>query len=123
MKKKILVVDDIDFIVEFEVMVIESLANELEINIEVDTANTLSDALKKVKENDYDAIIIDINLPDGSGVDIAKAALEKDEKIRIAALTIYPNRFEKDRAYFDSFIEKPILPTAYKQKLRQLLYI
>ena len=51
MHKKVLIVDDIGFIVEFEEMVIESLSKELNINIEVDTSNTLTQALEKIQEN------------------------------------------------------------------------
>lgn len=123
MNKKVLVVDDIGFIVEFEEMVIGQLAKELGIVIEVDTANTLIDSLNKIENNNYDALIVDMNLPDGSGVDIAKKALEKNENTRIAALTIYPNKYEKDRAYFDIFLKKPIMPAEYKEQLRRLLYI
>ncbi len=123
MTKKVLIVDDIGFIVEFEKMVIESLSKELKITIDVDVANTVYDANAKVEENDYDAMIVDMNLPDGTGVEIAKAALKKDENIRIAALTIYPNKYEEHRAYFDMFLKKPIMPKLYKEKLCQLLRI
>ena len=123
MNKKILIVDDIDFIVEFEEKVIQTLAKELGIEIEVDSANTVMDANQKISENIYDAMVIDMNLPDGSGVEIAKVALEKNEETRIAALTIYPKKFEEHRAYFDAFFTKPILPTSYKQNLRELLHI
>jgi len=118
-----LIVDDIDFIVEFEGKVIDALAKELNIKITVDVANTVSEALEKIVANDYDAMVVDMNLPDGSGVDIAKSALEKNEDIRIAALTIYPNKYEEHRAYFDAFFKKPILPTSYKENLRHLLHV
>ena len=123
MNKRMLIVDDIDFIVEFEGKVIDALAKELNIKITVDVANTVSEALEKIVANDYDAMVVDMNLPDGSGVDIAKSALEKNEDIRIAALTIYPNKYEEHRAYFDAFFKKPILPTSYKENLRHLLHV
>jgi len=123
MNKKILIVDDIEFIVEFEEKVIQTLAKELGIEIEVDSANTVMDANQKISENLYDAMVIDMNLPDGSGVEIAKAALEKSEDTRIAALTIYPHKFAEHRAYFDAFFTKPILPTSYKENLRALLHV
>ncbi len=123
MNKRMLIVDDIDFIVEFEGKVIDALAKELNIKIIVDVANTVSEALEKIVAHDYDAMVVDMNLPDGSGVDIAKSALEKNENIRIAALTIYPNKYEEHRAYFDAFFKKPILPTSYKENLRHLLHV
>jgi CheY-like chemotaxis protein len=123
MSKKVLIVDDIGFIIEFEKKVIESLSAELNVAIDVDSANTVYEAVKKVEQNDYDAIIVDMKLPDGSGVEIAKAALKKSEETRIAALTIYPKTYEEDRAYFDAFFSKPILPAPYKTNLRRLLHI
>jgi CheY-like chemotaxis protein len=123
MNKRILIVDDIDFIVEFEEKVISSLAKELSVSIKVDAANSVATALEKISQNDYDAMVVDMNLPDGTGIDIAKAALEKKEDTNIAALTIYPHKYEEYREYFDAFFKKPILPTSYKQNIRQLLHI
>ncbi len=123
MKKRVLIVDDIDFIVEFEAKVIQSIAKELNIEIQVDSANTVTDALAKIENFRYDAMIVDMNLPDGSGVDIAKRALSEDEQIRIAALTIYPSKYHEHRAYFDAFFKKPILPSSYKENFRHLLHI
>ncbi len=123
MSKSILLVDDIDFIVEFEEKVISSLAKELKIKINVDSVNSVKDALDKIANNNYDAMVVDINLPDGSGIDVAKAAQEKNSDTRIAALTIYPHEYEEHSAYFDAFFKKPILPTSYKQNVRQLLHV
>jgi len=122
MKKRILIVDDVEFNIEFEGKVIESLMDELGIDIQLDTAYTVEEALSNIAENDrYDAMVIDMNLPDGSGVDIAKAALKKSEKTRIAALTIYPSKYEDHRAFFDLFLKKPIMPEVYKQNFARLL--
>ena len=123
MSKRILLVDDIDFIVEFEEKVINSLAKELSIKINVDSVNSVEKALEKIAENDYDAMVVDMNLPDGSGIDIAKAAQQKNSDTRIAALTIYPHKYEEHSDYFDAFFKKPILPTSYKQNVRQLLHV
>lgn len=123
MSKKILIVDDIDFIIKFQEDILNSISNELSIKIQVDSAPTLKDALKKVSENYYDAMIIDMNLPDGSGVDIAKAAHEKSKETRIAALTIYPHEYEEHREYFDALYKKPISPSSYKENIRKLLNI
>ncbi len=121
-KKRVLIVDDVEFNIEFEEKVIRSLMDELEIDVQIDTAYTVKDALDKVAENDrYDAMVIDMNLPDGSGVDIAKAALKKSEETRIAALTIYPSKYEEQSCFFDIFLRKPIMPEDYKQNFGRLL--
>jgi len=122
MEKRILIVDDVEFNIEFEGKVIKSLMDELGIDIQIDTAYTVEEALSNIAENErYDAMVIDMNLPDGSGVDIAKAALKKSEKTRIAALTIYPSKYEDQRAFFDLFLKKPIMPEVYKQNFGRLL--
>ena len=122
MKKRVLIVDDIAFNIEFEKKVIKSLMDELELDIEIDAAYSVEEAIGMIDENEiYDAMVIDMNLPDGSGLDIAKHAQKKSEETRIAALTIYPNKYEEEREFFDLFLKKPIMPITYKQNFACLL--
>ena len=60
MSKRILIVDDIDFIIEFEEKVISSLSKELSTKIQVDSANNVKDALSNIEKHHYDAMVIDI---------------------------------------------------------------
>ena len=120
--KRILLVDDVEFNLEFESKVIKSLVNETNLDISVDMASSVEEALDKITQNEpYDAMVIDMNLPDGDGVDIAKFALKKDESTRLAALTIYPSIYEHQRAFFDLFLKKPIMPQSYKENFAHLL--
>lgn len=120
--KRILLVDDVEFNLEFENKVIRSVMYETDLDIHIDMASNVEEALSKIKlNNPYDAIVIDMNLPDGNGVDIAKFALKKDETTRLAALTIYPSIYEPYRAFFDLFLRKPIMPQAYKENFTHLL--
>ncbi len=122
--RRILLVDDVEFNIEFEDKVIQSFMKEKKIDIQIDTATCVEEALDKIAENPpYDAMIIDMNLPDGSGVEIAKAALKKSEETRLAALTIYPSMYENERAFFDLFLRKPIMPHSYKANFAHLLRI
>ncbi len=123
MTKRILIIDDVEYILEFEEKVIESIKSEADFSIVIDKASTILDAKELVDLNTYALIISDMNLPDGSGTEIAKYATSKDESTRVAALTIYPQRYEKERAYFDAFFKKPILPSVFKENLRLLLGI
>jgi len=66
MAKKILVIDD-------EQMVTGSLTKLLKKSgYEVDAANNGVDAMKKVKEADFDLIISDIRMPGEDGIEIVK---------------------------------------------------
>ncbi len=122
MKKKILLVDDVEFNIEFEVEIIKSMMAEANVDIQIDIARSVGEALHQISRNDrYDAMVIDLNLPDGTGVEIAKAALKKSEETRIAALTIYPSKYEDQRCFFDIFLRKPIAPHAFKENFARLL--
>jgi len=123
MHKKVLIVDDIDFILEFERKIIETLGKELSVQIDIDSANSVNDALVKISETTYDAVVIDMHLPDGSGVTIAKAARERNEDTHTAALTIASDTYEENSKYFDAFLKKPITPNTYKKTLSKLLYL
>ncbi len=124
MSKRVLIVDDFKYNLEFEEKVIGLLVKEHNISIQVESAMNVAEAKKKIEENPpYDIVIVDINLPDGTGVDIAKEAHEKSEHTRIAALTLYPDEYEQASDLFDLLLRKPIMPTTYKQKFERLLDI
>jgi len=124
MSKRVLIVDDFKYNLEFEEKVIGLLVKEHNISIEVESAMNVAEARKKIEENPpYDIVIVDINLPDGTGIDIAKEAREKSGQTKIAALTLYPDEYEQASDLFDLLLRKPIMPTTYKQKFEKLLDI
>ncbi|MEN8146961.1 MAG: response regulator [Campylobacterota bacterium] len=121
MSKRVLIVDDIDLILDFEEKVIESVKSDIGLSIVIDKANTVTEAKGLIDNHDYDLIISDMNLPDGTGTEIAKYGAHKNSETRLAALTIYPQKYEMERAYFDAYFKKPILPSVFKDSLRLLL--
>ena len=122
MKKRVLLVDDVEFNIEFETEIIHSLMVEAKVDIQIDIARSVGEALTQISRNNrYDAMVIDLNLPDGTGVDIAKAALKKSEETRIAALTIYPSKYEDQQCFFDIFLRKPIAPHSFRENFARLL--
>lgn len=124
MAKRVLIVDDFKYNLEFEEKVIGLMMEEYNIAIEVESAMSVAEAKQKIADNPpYDIVIVDISLPDGSGVDIAKEAAYKSEATKIAALTLYPDVYEEESDLFDLLLRKPIMPTTYKQKFEKLLDI
>ena len=121
MSKRVLIIDDVDLILDFEEKVIESVKSDIGLAIIIDKANTVTEAKDLIDTNDYDLIISDMNLPDGTGTEIAKYGADKNSQTRLAALTIYPQKYELERAYFDVFFKKPILPSVFKDNLKLLL--
>lgn len=59
-------------IVEDEEGIILALYRALALIYKIDTASTVAGALSKVNKTIYDAIVLDLNLPDGSGLKICE---------------------------------------------------
>ena len=80
------------FIVEDHPLVIEGLAKmfEAETAFElVGFANTAADCMEFFNHHNADVIVMDINLPDMSGVDLCKIIKTKYAQINILALSTY----------------------------------
>lgn len=122
--KRMLIVDDLDFIVRFQKEVINELNEEIEVEIIVDSANSYEEAIAKIDSFDYDVLMSDVSLDnDSSGIDIAKYIKEKNPKTKTATLSIF--NFDDNRVndYFDILLKKPISPEKYKKNLKFLLDI
>lgn len=55
-----------------------------------DEAGSGQEALTKILNNDYDMVLLDISMPDRSGLDILKEAKNQKPKLHILILTIHP---------------------------------
>lgn len=81
MKISVLLVDD-------EKDFVESLAERLEIReFNVRTVLSGDDALKIVKENDFDIIVLDVQMPGKSGVDTLKEIKNTEQISQVIMLT------------------------------------
>jgi len=83
---KILIIDDSRIIRERIVSQLKELGHFTQI-LEADSAKAAKDILSREKP---DKIILDLRLPDISGVDLLKWIKEHDSRIEILVLTNYP---------------------------------
>lgn len=101
---KVLFVDD-------EVDLLEIAAGFFEDeNISLDTASDFSTALKKIKENNYDVIISDANMPTGSGIELF-SILNKEMNFQgklVLATGEMENPAWKKLARYDLVVNKPL---------------
>ena len=88
--RKILVVDD-----EPEIRAFLSELLSVSGEFTVFQASNLSDALQFVRENDdLDALLLDLILPDAKGVDALRKMKEQNQQIPIIVVTGYPGLSE-----------------------------
>jgi two-component system, NarL family, invasion response regulator UvrY len=59
----------------------------------VDEAGTGEEILSKVSANDYDVILLDIALPDTSGLDVLKRIKQMKPNIPVLMLSIHPEKY------------------------------
>ena len=79
--KPILIVDDDPEIIRVLEIFLEK------IGCESDTALTAEDALAKARSGQYEAILLDIMLPDGDGVDVLKQLHKVSPEIPVIMIT------------------------------------
>ena len=104
---KVLVVDDE---VEFAGAIAERMCNR---GFEVDTADSGADGLLRIKDKQYDAILLDLSMPEMDGMETMKLMLEQDDTLQIIILTGYGSvdkGVEAMKAGAVDFLEKPACP-------------
>jgi DNA-binding NtrC family response regulator len=105
MSTKVLLVDD-------EVEFIEALAERMSYRgITVDVANTGAKAINKANEKSYDAIILDLAMPEMDGIDVLKILLKDNPDLQIIFLTGHATLekgIEAVKLGAVEFMEKPV---------------
>jgi DNA-binding NarL/FixJ family response regulator len=81
----ILVLEDLPETSDYLVDII----NETFSNVVVETAGTLAAALDAVSMQSFDIILVDLGLPDGSGIDLIKKVRSENESSYIIVTTIF----------------------------------
>jgi CheY-like chemotaxis protein len=117
MKKRILVCDDEPSIR----LLLREILSEL---YEIDEASDGREALKKIDENIYDLLIIDIKMPHMHGIEAITRIRQTNESVPIIVCTAY--RLMEDalaikKADIAGFIHKPIDIKSLKCKVFELI--
>lgn len=117
-KKKILIVDD-DFSVR------ETLGDILRSrSYEVFDASTGAEALEKVKQEEFDCVIVDLRLPDATGHEIIEKISGKVEKNKIIIITGYASSEVLSKALSDAeyfLLLKPISPEQFLTVVKKIV--
>ena len=102
--KNVLVVDDDNAVCR---IVQSMLSNE---QYQVQTSQSVVDALGAIERKPFDAYVIDYKLPDGSGLDIAERIRSKGSEAPIILMSGYDTSSVASRAekfHIFDFLEKP----------------
>ena len=118
LKKFLLVDDDPEFIAYF-------LSLTEPYNLAFDVCQTLQIAQQKIRSFQYDAYIVDLNLSDGSGIDLIQEIRQKGDQSPIAVISgIFQDeqtfKMLKENYAVDFILDKPIYPLQLDQLLVQL---
>lgn len=104
MISRALIVDDED---DIGLMVSRILAKE---GLESEHVNRIASARDKLNEEIFDAYLLDLNLPDGTGFDLIPLIRERSPQARVIVISAYDGAYEKQRMQeeqVDTFIKKP----------------
>ena len=112
-KKSVLIVDD-------EKIMCESLRDWLKDSYNVTTAETGEETIELIKNNDFDALILDVRLIGKSGIEVLKEVKQIKPQINTIIMTAYPSvelAVEAMKAGAAEYIVKPFS----RDKLEKLI--
>ena len=94
------------------------------IGYEVTTAHTVATALRAATQNQFDLLVSDIGLPDGSGDDLIRQLQDKGRSLPSIALSGYGTEQDVARsraAGFQVHLTKPVSPQDLRTTMDSLL--
>jgi DNA-binding NtrC family response regulator len=104
MSEKVLLVDD-------EKEFVDALADRMRLrDMNVSTAGSAKEALKKVEDETFDAIVLDLRMPEMNGIEFLKTVRKKHPELQIIMLTGYgkvQDSVEAMKLGAMDFLEKP----------------
>jgi len=116
MTEKVLLVDD-------EQDFLDSLAERMRARgMDVSTATSAEEAIRKAEAESYDAIILDLMMPEMDGIEILKAIKQKRPDVGVILLTGYATLDKGIQAMklgAMDFVEKPADLKILSEKIKQ----
>ena len=91
----------------------------------VEEASRLDEARRLLIQSDFDLIVLDVTLPDGSGLDLCQE-IRSDRRLRLLPILILSgggreDKFAAFRVGADRHINKPYSPIELLDAIRELL--
>ena len=120
---RVLLVDDNSF----NQIVASDTLEELIEGVKIDTADNGKIAVEKVEANDYDIVLMDIQMPEMDGLEAARIIRSMNNgkgKTPIMAMTAAASKIEIERCFnvgMNEYISKPFQPLALLEKMAGLV--
>jgi len=90
----------------------------------VDTSDTQEDGLAQTEINEYDCVVLDINLPDGSGFDLLKELRKAENKTPVIIVTARGQTEDKIKGLnlgADDYVPKPVDSNELTARIRAVI--
>lgn len=90
-----------------------------------DSALSQKEAVQFFERQEYDLIVLDVNLPDGSGFDFCRKVKERRRDMAVVFLTANDMESDMLKGYelgADDYVTKPFLMSVFQKKVKALLY-
>jgi len=111
-------------IVEDEAIVRESLKDWLKDIYQVATAETGEEALELIAKKNFDILIVDVRLPEKSGLEVIKEVKEIRPNIKCIVITAYPSvelAVEAMKLGAVDYLVKPVAPERLEELICEAL--
>jgi CheY-like chemotaxis protein len=90
----------------------------------VATAGTKAEALELAKQLKFDLSILDVRLPDGTGIELCREILELQPNMPVLYYSAYASDEEQEAALSvcgDAYLKKPVSATVLEETIAGLL--
>jgi CheY-like chemotaxis protein len=97
-----------------------------DLGLDVDLAENGAEALERIREHDYDLVLMDVQMPEMDGLDATRAIRGMPARNRLPVVALTANAFTEDRdrcyaAGMNGFLPKPVDPQALRAELDRWL--